>query len=90
MGNHIHLLLRLGEVSISRIMQSLLVSHTRRWSAYVHRTPDDSELAGLRRSSRTGMPFGEASWVDGLGTRLGLDLAIRPRGRPRTTPQREK
>jgi putative transposase len=169
MGNHIHLLLRPRKDSISRIVQSLLVSHThryhrfhhtgghvwqgrfkspviqdddhlltvlryieanplraklaehageyrwssfachgnghadelltpvpaydllgtsasvrqRRWSAYVHRTPDEVELAAIRRSNETGLPYGELSWTDRLCKRLKIDLIIRPRGRPR-------
>jgi putative transposase len=54
----------------------------RRWSAFVHQAPDDAELAALRRSVQVGLPFGEATWVEGLGHRLGLDLAFRPRGGP--------
>ena len=169
MSNHIHLLVRPRKVSISRIVQSLLVSHTqryhgfhpsgghvwqgrfkspviqdddhllsvlryieanplragivdtageypwssvgfhggghsgallaslppydalaaypaarqRRWSAYVHKQPEEAELAAIRRSSATGLPYGEGGWVDRLARRLKLDLTIRPRGRPR-------
>ena len=176
MGNHIHLLLRPGEISISRIVQSLLVSHTqryhrirktighvwqgrfkspviqdddhllavlryieanplraklvedageyrfssfashgngsadelldpvapyellgnhaaarqRRWSAYVHKTPDEDELTAIRRSSETGLPYGERKWVARLSRRLKLDLIIRPRGRPRTPKTNDK
>ena len=54
-----------------------------RWSAFVHEASDDAELAAVRRSVQTGLPFGESSWVEALGRRLGLDLEIRPRGRPR-------
>ena len=45
------------------------------------RTTD--ELAAIRRSNETGLPYGEGSWVDRLCRRLKLDLTIRPRGRPR-------
>ena len=172
MDNHIHLLLRPVESSISRIMQSLLVSHTqryhhfhqsgghvwegrfkspvvqdddhllavlryieanpvragvvkragqyrwssfaahgdgredelldpvvpyeqlgnrpairrRRWSAYVHQEPDEAELAAIRRSVETGLPYGASGWVARLAERLHLDLTIRPRGRPRKQP----
>jgi putative transposase len=55
----------------------------RRWSAYVHKTPDANELAAIRRSSETGLPYGERSWIDKLCKRLKLDLTIRPRGRPK-------
>jgi putative transposase len=175
MSNHIHLLLRPGKNSISRIVQSLLVSHTqryhrfhdssghvwqgrfkspviqddehlltvlryieanpwraklveqagdyrwssfachgsgradplldstpayealaarpaarqRRWSAYVHQTPDADELAAIRRSSERGLPYGKSAWVDRLARRLKLDLLIRPRGRPRKSALNE-
>jgi putative transposase len=175
MNNHIHLLLRPGESSISRIVQSLLVSHTqryhrfhrssghvwqgrfkspviqdddhlmtvlryieanplraklvkhageycwssfachgngradplldstpayealgvradtrlRRWSAYVHQTPDANELEAIRRSNEMGLPYGESSWIDRLTRRLKLDLTIRPRGRPRKSVSNE-
>ena len=55
----------------------------RRWSAYVHKTSDADELAAIRRSNDTGLPYGEPSWVARLAKRLDLDLTIRPRGRPR-------
>ena len=62
----------------------------RRWSAYVHQTPDETELASIRRSGETGLPYGERSWVDRLCRRLKLDLTIRPRGRPRKSVENEK
>jgi putative transposase len=62
----------------------------RRWSAFVHQAPDEMELAAIRRSNETGLPFGERSWVDRLCRRLKLDLTIRPRGRPRKTPESER
>jgi putative transposase len=176
MGNHIHLLLRPGRGSVSRIVQSLLVSHTyryhrfhrssghvwqgrfkspviqdddhllavlryieanplraglvaragdyrwssfarhgqgvadplldpvvpydaladypavrqRRWSAYVHQTPDEAELATVRRSNETGLPYGQKRWVDRLCRQVKLDLTIRPRGRPKKAVRDEK
>ena len=59
----------------------------RRWSAYVHQTPEEAELAAIRRSSETGLPYGEQRWVERLCRRLHLDLTIRPRGRPRKDAQ---
>ena len=55
----------------------------RRWSAYVHQVPEEAELAAIRRSSETGLPFGERGWVARLCQELGLDLTIRAHGRPR-------
>ena len=63
-------------------------SRQRRWSAYVHGTPDADELAAIRRSSETGLPYGEARWIDRLARRLKLDLTIRPRGTSKK-PSRE-
>jgi hypothetical protein len=54
-----------------------------RWSDFVHRATPEEELAALRRSTATGLPFGATAWVERLGATLGLDLNIRPRGRPR-------
>jgi REP-associated tyrosine transposase len=58
----------------------------RRWSAFVHKVPTDEELDAIRRSCSTGLPFGDPTWVEQLAARLGLDLTIRPRGRPRKSP----
>jgi putative transposase len=57
----------------------------RRWSAFVHKTPSDDELAALHRSTQTGLPYGHPDWVTQLGRHLDLDQIIRPRGRPRKT-----
>ena len=62
------------------------VARRRRWSAFVHKTPPDDESTAIRRSTQTGLPFGEPEWVTQLSGRLGLDLTIRPRGRPRKQP----
>jgi len=172
LSNHFHLLIRATETSISRIMQSLLVSHTQRyhkhhrsgghvwqgrfkspviqndehlltvlryieanplraglvaradeyrWSSYgahglgeanelldrlstyeelspqpaarqrkwaelVHRPIAEATLLAVRRSAATGLPYGDQSWVKRLSKKLQLDLAIRPRGRPRKSP----
>jgi hypothetical protein len=45
--------------------------------------PEEGELAAIRRSSQTGLPFGRRGWAENLCKRLCLDLTIRPRGRPR-------
>jgi putative transposase len=62
----------------------------RRWSAYVHQTPDADELAAIRRSSETGLPYGGRLWIDRLSRWLDLNLTIRPRGRPRKVEMNEK
>ena len=59
----------------------------RKWAQKVHRPMEDAQLDAIRRSSATGLPYGDASWVKRLAKRLELDLVIRPRGRPRTAEQ---
>jgi putative transposase len=58
----------------------------RKWAEKVHAPIDDARLAAIRRSSETGLPLGDEVWVQRLAKRLGLDLTIRPRGRPRKIP----
>ncbi len=62
----------------------------RRWSAYVHQTPEEAELTAIRRSNDTGLPYGGRGWVDHLCRQLKLDLTIRPRGRPPKAVQYDK
>src|SRR5947209_17466480 len=33
----------------------------RRWSAYVHQTPEEEELAATRRSAEKGLPYGQTA-----------------------------
>jgi len=49
----------------------------------VHQAAEDGELAAIRRSTETGLAYGDRTWVDRHCGRLKLDLTIRPRGRPR-------
>jgi hypothetical protein len=57
----------------------------RKWSDLVHRPLEEPTLAAIRRSNGTGLPYGDPAWVERLAKKLNLDLAIRPRGRPRKT-----
>jgi putative transposase len=55
----------------------------RKWAEKIHRPIEDATLDSIRRSSATGLPYGDEAWVKRLAKRLELDLTIRPRGRPR-------
>jgi putative transposase len=57
----------------------------RQWARTVHAPQEERELAVIRRSVDTGLPYGSAAWIKRLSAKLDLDLAIRPRGRPRKT-----
>ena len=55
----------------------------RKWTEKVHWPLEEAALTQIRRSTATGLPFGEETWLQRLAARLSLDLSIRPRGRPR-------
>ena len=55
----------------------------RKWAEKVHQPMEEAKLDAIRRSSATGLPYGDPNWVTRLAKRLDLDLTIRPRGRPR-------
>ena len=73
----------LDRLVVQEAKDKIALTRQRRWSAFVHQTASDEELVALRRSTWNGLPFGASAWVDQLADRLGLDLTIRPRGRPR-------
>jgi hypothetical protein len=54
-----------------------------RWRKCVHTPLTEKELLAVRRAVTTARPYGTERWVAGMAKRLGLDLAPRPRGRPR-------
>jgi putative transposase len=62
----------------------------KKWAVKVHSPLRGPQLAAIRRSVATGLPYGERPWVERLARRLKLDLIIRPRGRPRQITQSEK
>ena len=62
----------------------------RQWDERVHRPLEEAALAAIRRSTATGLPYGDEVWVKRLAKKLDLDLMIRPRGRPRNESNSEK
>ena len=57
------------------------------WLEWVNQPQTAAELAALRRSVVRGRPYGRDSWVEGTARRLRLDSTLRPRGRPRKSPE---
>jgi putative transposase len=54
----------------------------KRWRAKVRAVQAEPELDAVRRSLRSGRPFGAGDWTERMADRLGIDLNPRPRGRP--------
>jgi putative transposase len=57
------------------------------WVSYVNRPQTAGELAALRRSVLRGTPFGDPAWQVETAKHLGLEMTLRPRGRPRLSPE---
>ena len=53
------------------------------WLRRVNEPLSDGDLHRLRISVERGQPFGEEAWTHDTARRLGLELTLRSRGRPR-------
>jgi putative transposase len=53
------------------------------WLARVNAALSPVEEAAMSRSLKRGQPFGAPAWQALMASRLGLESAFRPRGRPR-------
>jgi len=53
------------------------------WIAWVNQPQTEVELDAIRKSIKRGAPWGQEEWVQQTAQRLGLESALRPRGRPR-------
>lgn len=62
------------------------VDRPRNWLTEVNRPFGEEPLAEVRRSAHRGTPFGEQRWKNRIADRLGLQVTVQPRGRPRKKP----
>ncbi len=54
------------------------------WLEIVNQFQSEAELSAVRHWVNRGCPYGDADWIARTARSLGLELALRPRGRPRT------
>lgn len=66
-----------------RVLCEWPVPCPRQWVQHVNQPHSDAEVAALRRSVNRGAPFGDSAWTDRIVKRLGLEVTVRPRGRPK-------
>ena len=86
---------RWGSLLVRRDRQSALLTwlrpwpldRPRNWLAQVNAVMDEDDLHDVRQSSARGVPLGQETWKTRVAHRLGLDITLRPRGRPRKTPE---
>jgi putative transposase len=74
---------RTGGGELSGRLRPWPVDRPRNWVADVNRTMDDGALKVVRQSVMRGMPLGTDGWKARIAARLGLEITLRPRGRPR-------
>ncbi|MBS0203766.1 MAG: transposase [Planctomycetes bacterium] len=53
------------------------------WLEHVNEPQTEAELAALHRSVLRGSPYGDEAWSGTATETLGLEITMRPRGRPR-------
>ncbi|MEN6405818.1 MAG: transposase [Thermoguttaceae bacterium] len=72
-----------GDAECQAVLSKRPIDVPKNWASRVNRAESQSELEALRRCVNRGQPFGSEDWVERMTKRFGLDLAFRPRGRPR-------
>ena len=53
------------------------------WNKLVNVLPGETVEAQLQNCIKRGAPFGRARWIQMASQKLGLEITLRPRGRPR-------
>ncbi len=74
---------RRGQSALKSLSKSWPVARPRGWSASVNGAMEDEEIKAVQQSIARGTPMGQEKWKQRIANRLGLDLTLRPRGRPR-------
>ncbi len=62
------------------------IHRPRNWIGDVNRELAEPAMAAVRQSVMRGIPLGGDMWRRRMANRLGLELTVRPRGRPRKGP----
>lgn len=68
------------------ILSGWPVQRPQRWTRQVNAPFREQDLATVRAALTRGRPFGSDTWTRRIARRLGLEMTLRPRGRPRSTP----
>jgi putative transposase len=74
---------RSRDAEMNRCLSDWPVERPRSWLAQVNRPLGKDGLEQVRQAVARGTPLGSERWRIRIASRLGLDLTLRPRGRPR-------
>jgi putative transposase len=53
------------------------------WHQWIESRWKSDELDEIRASVSRGRPYGQTAWIDATAKHLGLEVTLRPRGRPK-------
>ena len=76
-----------GDAKACELLADWPLPRPRRWLQWVNEPQTDAEVEALRRCVARGRPYGSEGWVEEVVERFGLQITLRPRGRPATPPQ---
>ncbi len=71
------------DAPMNRCLSEWPVDRPRNWLAEVNDSLEERTLGQVRQAVTRGVPLGSETWRVRMASRLGLDLTLRPRGRPR-------
>jgi putative transposase len=72
-----------GDAEARTLLADWPTPRPRGWLRFVNAAQSPAEEEALKCSIRRGSPFGVETWVKDTGQRLGLEMTLRPRGRPK-------
>ena len=69
-----------------RLLSAWPIARSPRWTERGNRPLTAAELKAVRNSVNRGSPFGDKNWVQAISRHLDLQSTLRPRGRPKKSP----
>ena len=75
-----------GDADAQALLSAWPLACPRNWLSTVNAPETESELRALRTAVRRSSPLGNPAWQRRIARRMGMEHALRPRGRPPKEP----
>ena len=72
-----------GDAAAQGLLGNWPVRVPAHWTYWVNQPQNEAEVEAVRRCVTRGRPFGSDAWVARVARDLGLEVTLRPRGRPK-------